>query len=93
MVDGEFIPQSPADLWNNSAPFDHDLITGATIDDGAAFVLINVGNNTLNLAGTKDRMETALEYMTSHYPGDFEEIKVAIYNQYPGQFHLFHFII
>ena len=89
MIDGEFIPQHPANTWNESAPTNLGLITGATIDDGAAFVLIqstNDPNITINLAATKVTLDGMIRVVMNPYPGDYGDIKEALINQYPGAF-------
>ena len=87
MIDGQFIPVHPAIAWNQTAPSDLDLITGAVINDAAFAVLSQPPNNpnvTINMAETLERTEAFLGYVFSPYKRDEEEIKQALIDQYPG---------
>lgn len=42
VIDGEFVPINPKDLWRQGAAADKDFITGCAADDSAAFVMPNI---------------------------------------------------
>lgn len=47
VIDGDFVPMDPAEMWNRSAAANKDFIAGTVIHEGGRYVLPNINGNDI----------------------------------------------
>lgn len=87
VVDEEFIPISPREMWSQGYGKNVSFMTGKLKDDAGGIITVNpLGlfyEDALSLAGDKESLEFLLEIITAAYKPIDDEVRFSLKDKYP----------